>query len=365
MQRRRASGRRTVRRGALVVGVVLVVGALAGCGVGDPERPASGAAAATDGPAAADGPAGPDGPEGPDGPDGTTAGRDAPPATGEPSPPSPTTTEPDIHAAAVDPAPPAPGPDLAVPPRAGRSPVALADQLVHAEHVVRDPAVSEARVARQARIQQVAYRELALHPSWLDPVLDLLPEPLRDDALAHVAARGEFLDMAAEASLAPGPPEAWRVEPPAPAADLLAWYRGAGREYGVDWELLAAINLVETGLGRIHADSVAGAQGPMQFMPATWARWGHGDVHDPRHAIYGAARYLAASGAAEGRIDDAVFAYNHDTRYVRAVNLYAGLLRRTPLLFRALHHWQVYYRSAVGDLLLPEGYPTVPAAARP
>ena len=71
----------------------------------------------------------------------------------------------------------------------------------------------------------------------------------------------------------------------------------------------------------------------MQFMPATWARWGHGDVHDPRHAIFGAARYLAASGAADGRVDDAVFAYNRDNRYVRAVNLYAGLLEH-PLLFR-------------------------------
>ena len=129
--------------------------------------------------------------------------------------------------------------------------------------------------------------------------------------------------------------------------------------------MLAAINLVETGLGRIDADSVAGAQGPMQFMPATWARWGNGDVHDPHHAIYGAARYLAASGAADGRLSDALFAYNNDNRYVRAVNLYAGLLRRTPLLFRGLYHWQVYYRSAAGDLLLPEGYPGVAATARP
>ena len=115
----------------------------------------------------------------------------------------------------------------------------------------------------------------------------------------------------------------------------------------------------------VSGDSVAGAQGPMQFMPATWARWGNGDVQDPHHAIYGAARYLAASGAADGRLTDALFAYNNDNRYVRAVNLYAGLLRRTPLLFRAFYHWQVYYRSAAGDLLLPEGYPTVPAAPRP
>lgn len=337
-QRRRTGDGRVGRSGALALATGLVGLLASGCGVGDPARPD--AAAPT-----------------------TAATAVAPPTTEAPVTLPPAASEADIHAAAVDAG--APVVDLATPPRAGRSPAALAEQLTHAEHVVRDPSVSEARVARQARVQQVAYRELALHPSWLDPVLDRLPEPLRDDALDQVAARHEFLDMASEASLADGPPDAWRVEAPAPAADLLAWYQGAAREYGIDWELLAAINLVETGLGRIHADSVAGAQGPMQFMPATWARWGHGDVHDPRHAIYGAARYLAASGAAEGRVDDAVFAYNRDNRYVRAVNLYAGLLARTPLLFRALYHWQVYYRSAAGDLLLPEGYPAVPAAARP
>lgn len=335
VRRRRTGGGRAGRRAAFALVAGLVVSLTAGCGVGDPERPDAAAPAVTT----------------------------APPTTEAPVTLPPVATEPDIHAAAVDAGSPAL--DLATPPRVGRSPAALAEQLTHAEHVVRDPAASEARVARQARLQQVAYRELALHPSWLDPVLDRLPEPLRDDALDQVAARHEFLDMASEASLADGPPDGWRVEPPAPADDLLAWYQAAAREYGIDWELLAAINLVETGLGRIHADSVAGAQGPMQFMPATWARWGHGDVHDPRHAIFGAARYLAASGAADGRVDDAVFAYNRDNRYVRAVNLYAGLLRSTPLLFRGLYHWQVYYRSAAGDLLLPEGYPTVPAAPRP
>ena len=190
------------------------------------------------------------------------------------------------------------------------------------------------------------------------------------DITDSVAAAGLVVAISALPGILAAPLSGWAVDHfgrriVSIISDLLAWYQGAAREYGIDWELLAAINLVETGLGRIHADSVAGAQGPMQFMPATWARWGHGDVHDPRHAIYGAARYLAASGAAEGRVDDAVFAYNRDNRYVRAVNLYAGLLARTPLLFRALYHWQVYYRSAAGDLLLPEGYPAVPAAARP
>ncbi|MCB1005912.1 MAG: transglycosylase SLT domain-containing protein, partial [Acidimicrobiales bacterium] len=275
----------------------------------------------------------------------------------------PPTTDPAGGPERADPGAPVVAPTQ--PPRAGRSVAALAAQIRRAERIVRDPSSPEAQVARQAHRQQVAYRELSLHPDWLDPVLDRLSEPLRTDALHQVAARQEFLDMASEASLAPGPPDEWRVEAPAPADDLLRWYRSAGREHGVEWEVLAAVNLVETGLGRIRADSVAGAQGPMQFIPETWARWGEGDVHDPESAIEGAARYLAASGAAEGRLADALWAYNNDDRYVRAVDLYAGLMRRTPELFRAFYHWQVYYRSAAGDLLLPEGYPAVPAVARP
>jgi len=136
----------------------------------------------------------------------------------------------------------------------------------------------------------------------LHPAFDALPVDLRDDALAQVAARQEFLDMQSSASLRGGPPPDWHVTAPAPADDLLGWYQGAGETYGVDWELLAAINLVETAMGRIQSDSMAGAQGPMQFIPETWARWGNGDVHDPYHAIYGAARYLASSGAAAGRV---------------------------------------------------------------
>ncbi|MBL8777462.1 MAG: transglycosylase SLT domain-containing protein [Acidimicrobiales bacterium] len=353
-----------------VVAAGLLAMALAGCGQGvtGPEEGMEGAAAAVTAPTTTStiptAPTDPAGDEGADpdassgrGADGSTTAEDATATTASARPGGSGRAAPEGEVGAVTPPTEA--------PRAGRSVEALADQIAGAEAVVRDPASSEARVAREAHRQQVAYRELALHPEWLDPVLDALPADLRTDALHHVAARQEFLDMASEASLAPGPPAEWRVDAPAPADDLLRWYRGAGREYGVEWEVLAAINLVETGLGRIRADSVAGAQGPMQFMPATWARWGNGDVQDPHHAIYGAARYLAASGAADGRLTDALWAYNHDDRYVRAVNLYAGLLRRTPLLFRGLYHWQVYYRSAAGDLLLPEGYPTVPASARP
>ena len=61
---------------------------------------------------------------------------------------------------------------------------------------------------------------------------------------------------------------AWRIVRPAPADELLDAYRDAEAEFGIPWRYLAAINLVETGLGRIRGTSIAGAQGPMQFMPS-------------------------------------------------------------------------------------------------
>src|SRR5437899_2712296 len=82
-----------------------------------------------------------------------------------------------------------------------------------------------------------------------------------------------------------------------------------GRRGRVPWSYLAAIHLVETRMGRIRATSVAGAQGPMQFMPATWERYGEGDVNSDRDSIRAAARYLRANGA-PGRMADALFRYN-------------------------------------------------------
>ena len=75
-------------------------------------------------------------------------------------------------------------------------------------------------------------------------------------------------------------------------------------------------------MGRIRGDSSAGAQGPMQFIPSTWAAYGEGDVNSYRDSILAAGRYLRAAGA-PGNMPKAVFAYNHDTRYVAAVTGYA------------------------------------------
>lgn len=110
-----------------------------------------------------------------------------------------------------------------------------------------------------------------------------------------------------------------------PPAFLIPVYMEAGRRYHVPWEVLAAINAVESDYGRNLSTSSAGAIGWMQFEPSTWHQYGvAADGHsvpnpyDPRDAIFSAARYLAAAGAAQD-ISRAVFAYNHAPWYVEMV----------------------------------------------
>jgi murein DD-endopeptidase MepM/ murein hydrolase activator NlpD len=106
---------------------------------------------------------------------------------------------------------------------------------------------------------------------------------------------------------------------------LLPVYKEAGHRYGVPWEVLAAINEIETDYGRNVAVSSAGAQGWMQFMPATWEAYGVdangdgvADPNDPADAIFAAARYLRAAGAGRD-LRRAIFAYNHADWYVESV----------------------------------------------
>jgi cell wall-associated NlpC family hydrolase len=99
----------------------------------------------------------------------------------------------------------------------------------------------------------------------------------------------------------------------------------AGHKYGVPWEVLAAINAIETDYGQNLNTSSAGAVGWMQFEPSTWAKYGvavdgHSvpNPYDPRDAIFAAAKYLAAAGGQED-ISRAVYAYNHASWYVDEV----------------------------------------------
>ncbi len=93
----------------------------------------------------------------------------------------------------------------------------------------------------------------------------------------------------------------------------------------------------------------------MQFLPSTWARYGRGDIENARDSILAAGRYLAAHGA-PGDMDRALFAYNRSRLYVRAVQLYASVMREDERAWRGYFHWQVYYRTTRGDALLEVGY---------
>ena len=117
---------------------------------------------------------------------------------------------------------------------------------------------------------------------------------------------------------------------------LLPIYQAAGTQYGIRWELLAAINEIETDYGRNLNVSSAGAQGWMQFMPASWKAYGVDGNHDglmdpynPVDAIFAAARYLKAAGA-DKDIRAAVFAYNHADWYVDSVLLRAQVIGGLP-----------------------------------
>jgi soluble lytic murein transglycosylase-like protein len=117
---------------------------------------------------------------------------------------------------------------------------------------------------------------------------------------------------------------------------LLPIYQAAAVQYGVPWQILAAINEIETNYGADQSVSTAGAVGWMQFMPATWIQYGvdalnagYADPYNPVDAIFAAARYLRAAGAATD-LHAAILAYNHSDEYVKSVLLRARLISSYP-----------------------------------
>ena len=120
---------------------------------------------------------------------------------------------------------------------------------------------------------------------------------------------------------------------------LLPIYQAAGIQYGIRWEVLAAINEIETDYGRNLNVSSAGAVGWMQFLPSTWKRYGVDankdglrDPYNPVDAVFAAARYLRAAGA-DTDLRKAIFAYNHADWYVDSVLLRARVLGGLPSNF--------------------------------
>lgn len=203
--------------------------------------------------------------------------------------------------------------------------------------------------------QQVIYRALGRDAALRTSVVRAVPSAVRSVVSANAdAAAALYLLTKPRTDLPP-----WRIVPAAPADELLADYRAAEYAVGVPWYYLAAINFVETKFGRVRGPSTAGAQGPMQFIPSTWQRYGNGgDINNDRDAIFAAARLLKANGM-PGNPDGALFRYNPSSLYVKAVKLYAGVIHDSDAAFRAYYDWHVYLRMTTGDRVLLEGYPAV------
>jgi murein DD-endopeptidase MepM/ murein hydrolase activator NlpD len=149
---------------------------------------------------------------------------------------------------------------------------------------------------------------------------------------------------------------------------LLPIFQAAGTAYGVPWQVLAAINEVETDYGRDLSVSSAGAEGWMQFLPAEWAQYGvdangdgYKDPYNPADAIFAAARYLRAAGG-ETNIRGAVFSYNHSQAYVDSVMLRAQLLGGTPSeLLGAITGLTEARFPVHAAAHFSDGFPTVPS----
>jgi membrane-bound lytic murein transglycosylase B len=237
-------------------------------------------------------------------------------------------------------------------PQLASDPAQLADDLVADELALHNQSTPEAALETAAHRQQAAYRAIGRHPEWDAITRPRIPPSLLDVYDRNVDARRQLQAMTPAKDTVPP----WRIEPPAPADQLLSYYHEAESASGVGWNYLAAINLIESRFGSIQGDSTAGAQGPMQFLPSTFAGYGEGgDIHSPRDSIMAAGRYLAANGFANDR-DQAIRRYNHSDAYVRAVNQYAAVIAGDPAAFPSYYRWDVYYVTTAGDVLLPIGY---------
>jgi membrane-bound lytic murein transglycosylase B len=201
-----------------------------------------------------------------------------------------------------------------------------------------------AELVLDALFEQRIYRFLARNDGVARATFARLQPPTAAAARDIVAAHRELFRLTPPISA-----RAIRTGPAEPPAALLGYYREGERRFRVPWRILAAVNFVESAFNKLRSRSAAGAQGPMQFMPATWRRYGlGGDVHDPHDAILGAANYLRAAGAPRD-VRRALYAYNPSPAYVDAVLRYARRIGADRRAYYELYSWQVFVRTPQGD----------------
>jgi membrane-bound lytic murein transglycosylase B len=244
-------------------------------------------------------------------------------------------------------------PPVALPTTVPADRATLQSDLGYAQHIIDDPATPARELASAGQFEQLATQTLASRPraeqrATLFGLTTSAATAMRADldAAAHLSR----LNLPRK-SLPP-----WRIVAPTGPQTLLGYFKDAQARFHVPWEYLAGIEFVETQFGRVHGLSTAGAEGPMQFMPATWARYGRGDVNDPRAAIDGAARYLTANGAPND-MPDALLHYNPSRDYVKVVTDYATQMRTDPRAYYGYYSWQVIYAQRGRRVILPVGFP--------
>jgi membrane-bound lytic murein transglycosylase B len=216
-----------------------------------------------------------------------------------------------------------------------QSPPAIVSHLHADERALRT--ATGAEFVATARDRQLVIRTLARSPTKAAAVARLAPGE-RDD----LRVRRDLLELSAKSARQVG---GVTVGPARHAGTLLSFYREAQRRFGVRWELLAAINFVETDFGRARTTAKADAQGPMQFEPATWRAYGlGGDVNDARDAILAAANLLAANG---GRTSErgALSHYNRSPLYWDAILHLTHRMATVPTAFREYYAWKLYLRK--------------------
>ena len=217
---------------------------------------------------------------------------------------------------------------------AATPPPTLVRHLQHDEQQLR--VATGARFVHIARDRQRIVRALGMQPALAARVI-ALRRVERDD----LTARRDLVRLGAASPAQIG---GVSTGPALPLTTLVRAYRAARRRFGIRWQLLAAINFVESDFGRARTTRRADAQGPMQFEPATWRRYGMGgDVNDPHDAIMAAANLLAANG---GRTDErrALGHYNLAPLYWDAVLRLAHRITVNRTALREYYAWRLYLR---------------------
>lgn len=283
----------------------------------------------------------------------TTAGPENTATTDATSGESSTTQPPTTAASTTE----APTTTATPPPDTREAPidaVSLTAELSEAELMIRSSEVDAVEVGAWGRRQQELYRVLSANPGWGPEVVAGVADEVRPAVEENWAARQNLSSLVSSVRLSSTLP-AWKITEPLPADVLVGYYKEAEAETGIPWEYIAAINLIETRMGRIQGLSTAGATGPMQFLPSTFAECCEGDPNVERDAIIGAAVYLDIRGGPEN-MRQAVQGYNNSGRYVSAVESYAAVLEQDESAYRGYHAWEVYFLSSAGLLRIPAGY---------